>query len=111
MLLLCRHAAVEGGLGAVEFLEQQGTALPAQHAGEWSALHAAVVKADVDVVSFLIQRKGYMNLGPAEAGWTPLHAACACGSLSMVQMLLQFGADSNAVDERVGGKHETNPSP
>ena len=56
---------------------------------------------DIDAVRILIERGCDVNMR-VEDGWTPLMAAANVGSLSIVKLLIDSGADANALDDEYG---------
>lgn len=63
-----------------------------------NALHLAVSWDDLEAAAELI-RCGINLNQPGDLGHTPLHEACAKGSLDMVKLLVQSGADLFALTE------------
>lgn len=49
-----------------------------------------------DVVGFCIEKLDYAPSVGDNAGYTPLHEACAQGHYQIAKLLLQFGADVSA---------------
>lgn len=67
-----------------------------------SLLVATIFRESLDGIRMLLDHGGNVNLKDPEMGMTPLAHACAVGSLEMVDLLLQRGANIKAVD-RFGG--------
>ena len=65
--------------------------------GEWTPLHGAAVRGDVDKVRELLEGGKYDVNCVDEIGWTPLHEAAFRGHLGVVRVLVsEFRADVNA---------------
>jgi ankyrin repeat protein len=65
------------------------------HAAGWTALFEAATEGRVEVVAVLLAAGARVNDTDTWEGRTPLSLACARGSLELVQMLLDAGADPN----------------
>jgi ankyrin repeat protein len=63
-----------------------------------NALHVAVRWNDVEAIKLLLA-KGINVSQPGDLGHTPLHEACMAGSLEMVTLLVDNGADLFALTE------------
>ncbi len=65
----------------------------------WTALHLAAGGSHVEVVRRLLQAGANVNARDLPAQWTPLLIACARrGSLGVVNMLLEAGADTKVLN-------------
>jgi hypothetical protein len=60
-----------------------------------TALHAAVRKANLEIVNFLLQTGANIN-SKNHSGLTPLHVAAYCGEREIVNTLIEKGAEVNA---------------
>lgn len=62
-------------------------------------VHAVLdTNADSELVEFLLMKGADPNLQDKEQKWTPLHFAARDQKLSIVKLLLQYGADIDRVD-------------
>lgn len=61
-------------------------------------LHVAVLWRDIDMIRKLIAVGININQ-PGDLGFTPLHEACSQGSMEMVKLLVEAGADVFALSE------------
>ncbi|KAI0990595.1 hypothetical protein GJ496_004017 [Pomphorhynchus laevis] len=59
-----------------------------------TALHRAAIKVDLEQCQSLIYNSHPVNCCD-NAGWTPLHEACALGNEEIVKLLIEHGADPN----------------
>ena len=64
-----------------------------------TALIEAVGENHEEAVNLLLDHRADSNLARSEEGFTPLMGAAQCGRLSMLDTLLQHGANIDAVDE------------
>lgn len=62
-----------------------------------SALHQCCIEASEPMIDLLLEYGAHVDARDTEH-WTPLHAACTCGHLSLVQVLVENGADLLAVN-------------
>ncbi|XP_076047554.1 myosin binding subunit isoform X2 [Oratosquilla oratoria] len=62
-----------------------------------TALHAACIDDNLDMVEFLVDQGAGVNQGDME-GWTPLHATASCGFNSIAKFLIDRGADLSLVN-------------
>ncbi|KAI9324424.1 hypothetical protein DFJ73DRAFT_872555 [Zopfochytrium polystomum] len=62
-----------------------------------SALHLACRSGDIDVVRCLVQSRANVN-DPGQNGWTPLHEALSQRRYEVARLLLQYGADPQALN-------------
>ena len=65
-----------------------------------SLLHAAVLGNHVETVNFLLSMG--MHADANRNGATPLHRACSWGRVKVASVLIQAGADLNAIDTSFG---------
>lgn len=62
-------------------------------------LHNAVSGANGELVQYILEAGAMKDVNKAdEAGWTPLHTASSSGTLAIVKLLLQQGADVHATN-------------
>ena len=69
-----------------------------------AALHIAVAKNHVDIVQLLLARGAFVDV-PAVSHFgltTPLHVAANCALPTLVNLLLDHGANTNAIGEMDG---------
>eukprot|EP00276_Gloeochaete_wittrockiana_P019118 CAMPEP_0184337826 /NCGR_PEP_ID=MMETSP1089-20130417/6279_1 /TAXON_ID=38269 ORGANISM="Gloeochaete wittrockiana, Strain SAG46.84" /NCGR_SAMPLE_ID=MMETSP1089 /ASSEMBLY_ACC=CAM_ASM_000445 /LENGTH=321 /DNA_ID=CAMNT_0026663887 /DNA_START=362 /DNA_END=1327 /DNA_ORIENTATION=- len=64
----------------------------------WTRLHLAIVREDFDGFSSLLSSHPKLAHKATKSGATPLHLAAIEGLTDFVEMLLQYGAHVNAVD-------------
>lgn len=92
------EAAKTGNLQALERLLTQGTDVNQRDEQGDSALHHAVAEAQIEVVNVLLKRANIdVNLRNNK-GETPLHLAGSRGRPKTVALLIEKGAELNAVD-------------
>ena len=65
------------------------------HATGWNALFEAATEGRSEVVAVLLAAGARVNGTDTWEGRTPLSLACATGSVELMQMLLDAGADPN----------------
>ncbi|XP_065190484.1 uncharacterized protein LOC135821345 [Sycon ciliatum] len=106
-------ASMMGHAGVVEVLVANGADLGAVDKHQNTSLHLAILFAPVDpqediakselyadVVDMLLSAKAQAS--PCGVAWiTPLHLACANGQEYLVEILLKFGANVNALDQEL----------
>lgn len=68
----------------------------------YTPLCMAVTKENYDVAKYLLSKKAQTNNIRGHRGG-PLHLACLQGSLSLVKLLIENGADVNLADESIAG--------
>jgi uncharacterized protein len=83
------YAALHGELPAVQFLVSRGAEV---NRPGWTALHYAAANGHVDVVRYLLERHAYLD-AESPNRTTPLMMAARQGKPSMVDLLLEEGAD------------------
>lgn len=66
--------------------------------GQENALDRLAGEGDLDKARRLLLLGANVNAGIESGHWTALHHASLGGCLAMVQLLVQYGADVNAVD-------------
>ena len=90
------HACGQGQTEMVALLLQHGanTAIPARSGA--SAVWAAISQAHVGVLQQLLMNGADAN--QPVAGYPPLNLACLSGATEQVALLLEYGAESSAVD-------------
>jgi uncharacterized protein len=82
-------AALHGELAVVEFLVSRGAEVNRQG---WTALHYAAANGHLDVVRYLIEQHAYID-AESPNRTTPLMMAARQGQPTMVQLLVEEGAD------------------
>ena len=82
------YAANKGHDRAVALLVQMGSVVSSRNGNGWTPLHLAVVSAHFETVRTLATKGGDVN----SQGNTPLHLACECNNLGMVDFLVRKGA-------------------
>jgi ankyrin repeat protein len=99
-------AAHFGHIEVIRLLIDRGADVDrrATHRLAVTPLHAALFGRQVDAALLLIERGADVTLarggaGWKRAGWTPLHYAASMGFATLVQPLLDRGADSSRRDE------------
>ena len=96
-------AAAQGHVGVVETLLRHGAAIDKCGAreGNKTALFFAAAHEHEATAALLLQHGADTELcctSEGEEGWTPLMAAAAAGSLSIVDLLVRHGARTDTVD-------------
>ena len=95
-----QSAAHSGSSATVKFLLDQGASSTVMGGFYGSALHAAAAKGTVDTFKMLLpesnEGKKTAILAPSGDSWLPLMTTASRGSLEMVELLLDNGADANA---------------
>mmetsp|Transcript_22427 Transcript_22427/g.28300 ORF Transcript_22427/g.28300 Transcript_22427/m.28300 type:complete len:455 (-) Transcript_22427:139-1503(-) len=61
--------------------------------------HHAVQEGNIKQLSKIISEKAYLVHAKDENGWTPMHEAARTGSVDAVKLLVENGADVNALTE------------
>lgn len=93
-------AAASGHVGVTRLLVEAGADKEAvTHDGN-TALILAAAGRNVGVVRYLVENGANINHVVAEAGVTPLHAACEFGSLEIIKFLVEAGASLSAITAR-----------
>ena len=82
-------------------LEHPGTNLEATAANGNTALMMAAFKRNKDAVNALLAKGAKVN----RSGWTPLHYAAAAGDDEIAALLVQRGAQLDAVSSRQSGAY------
>nr|XP_027230771.1 protein phosphatase 1 regulatory subunit 12C-like isoform X9 [Penaeus vannamei] len=114
--LTALHAAcIDDNLDMVEFLVDQGADvnrgdkqevlrllekgadIDTANVDGLTALHAACIDDNLDMVEFLVDQGADVNRGDME-GWTALHATASCGFNSIAKFLIDRGADLSLVN-------------
>jgi len=99
-ILLLLAAAAVSFVWAVG-LDRSHAEPPALPGCDWSPLHRAAFRGDIDRAQKLLAAGADVNLHSVSAyGWTPLHEAVFVGHEEVTRLLLQRGANPNAADER-----------
>lgn len=88
-------AAVSGDLSTVRNLLEGGSEINAVSALGLDAAKMAIYSKNTDVLELLLERGANPDL--AEAGYTSLHAAILVGSVEATKLLLESGANANAL--------------
>ena len=90
-------AAFFGHRAIVEFLLKNGADVKtaARNAQNVTALHGAVARRDVEIVTMLLEAGADPN-ARQERGFVPLHDAAANGHAGLVELLLKHGARADA---------------
>uniref|UniRef100_A0AC34GX33 Protein phosphatase 1 regulatory subunit 12A n=1 Tax=Panagrolaimus sp. ES5 TaxID=591445 RepID=A0AC34GX33_9BILA len=89
-------ACVSGDEEEVEDLLDKGANINTTTIDGVTALHQAVIDGKIDTIIFLLERDANINAQDNE-GWTPLATVC-CGSLPIVKLLCERGADLTFVN-------------
>jgi uncharacterized protein len=97
---LMHYAASSGSLAVVEWVQSLGFDARAASAEQLLPLHCASKHKHVHIAKYLLALPGAARDVHArnDEGQTPLHAAACSGADSVVQLLLQRGADADARD-------------
>lgn len=94
-------AAANGHLEIVEFLHSKGADIDAKDSGGMTPLMFAVKGKHADIVAFMLDNDADPNARSIKIGLTPLTIGAAVGSVEVVRLLLEHGADQ-AIPERSG---------
>nr|XP_045593740.1 protein phosphatase 1 regulatory subunit 12B-like isoform X4 [Procambarus clarkii] len=78
-------------------LLEKGADIDTANVDGLTALHAACIDDNLDMVEFLVEQGTDVNKGDME-GWTPLHATASCGFNSIAKFLIDRGADLSLVN-------------
>jgi len=92
-----QDAALRGGFEIVKCLIENGANVTAQDSEGYTALHRAMLTYQLNVVEYLLQHGADIELRGGPRQETPLHVAARKGKY-MVKLLVNNGADLNAVD-------------
>jgi len=95
----CRANRVDDYLKIVGLLLDAGFDLHARSHNGCQAIHLA---SNVRMVAHLLKRGADVNARTTNKAVTPLHLACRAKDMDRVRLLLDHGADPNAVDEDGG---------
>ena len=104
-------AIYDGDCNRIDALVSAGLGVDARAEGdEWNFLHMALVSVtihpDPDVVRHLIELGVEVN-APDRSLWTPLHYAVRTKNCTVVKLLIDAGADVDAVnDEGISPLHQ-----
>ena len=90
-------AAMEGNVGDVGALLDQGAEIEGRDASGWSALEGACVKRHKEVVALLLDRGADVNAADDNRN-TPISLASRGGQLEVVELLHARGADIHHAD-------------
>ena len=92
------HVAVAlSNLGAVEFLIGKGADVNASAMGNLP-IHIAALRGKAEVVKALLSGKADVNADQVDTGARPLHFAVIYGDMATILLLLEQGAQVNAVN-------------
>ena len=100
------YAARCGYLNIVELLIRSGASITEINAAHQTALHVACINGHLDICRYLLQEPLAVSsqlIGMIDNnGFSCIHYACRSGNASLVDLLLQNGADPavNAADGR-----------
>jgi ankyrin repeat protein len=99
------YAALHSSWTIVKILVEAGADMKARDTGEWTVLHCAAIRGDVECVQFLFDNGALELLEVADNhGYTPLHRAAWNNNLPVAQRLVERGA-------RVTAKNKTGETP
>ncbi|XP_065070350.1 uncharacterized protein LOC135695275 isoform X1 [Rhopilema esculentum] len=86
-----------GNYRQLEILIDSGLAINSKDINEFSLLHHAAVRNQVEITTLLLERGADPNCeGPSDQ--TPLHCAAGQGNRAIAKVLLEFGANVRAKD-------------
>ncbi len=89
-------AAASGDLEGARFFSKGGAAMVNQrNLGGATALHIAAREDDLEIAKILIENGANVHVVDNE-GWTPLMRAAIIGSVRLINLLLDNGADASA---------------
>jgi len=99
-----QQAAYSGNLALVELLRKKGATLVTKDLDGRTALHWACCGGHAHLLRhfFTANEEGVRSVlnDKDEAGWTPLHSAVSSGHCEVVAILLEQGADPNALTQQ-----------
>lgn len=93
-------AAEKGDREAVRSLLKQKAEVNGAQGDGTTALHWAAYKDDLETAKILLAAGANVKAATRIGAITPLFMACKNGNASVIEALLQAGADANSVDER-----------
>jgi ankyrin repeat protein len=92
-------ACVRGSRELIRIILDRGASLEKENNDGFAPLHAAALADQAATCGYLITKRGEdVNRRSSLTALTPLHCACAAGSIATVQHLLDLGADVHATD-------------
>lgn len=92
-------ACVRGSRELIRIILDRGASLEKENNDGVAPLHAAALADQAATCGYLITKRGEdVNRRSSLTALTPLHCACAAGSIATVQHLLDLGADVHATD-------------
>ncbi|KAH6664577.1 ankyrin repeat-containing domain protein [Halenospora varia] len=96
---ILERAVSSGNFAIVKLLVEAKADLESTHCGRWNptALQVSVGRKRLDMAEYLIAAGANVNAGNGGRTKSALHTACQSGELSLVKVLLDAGADVDAV--------------
>ncbi|GJQ74082.1 hypothetical protein Trydic_g19004 [Trypoxylus dichotomus] len=91
-------ACKRGKLDKVQELIESGVDINAIDWGNWSPLHEAVHSKHFECIKLLLKNRALIDI-PGAFYMTPLHEAISCNVGSIAELLINYGADKNAMDK------------
>lgn len=91
-------AAMTGDRARITLLLKQRTNVNAAQGDGMTALHWAAFHDDLYMLTLLLQHGAHVNASTHEAAITPLFLASSNGDPTVVEALLNFGADANTAN-------------
>lgn len=95
---IMERAVNHGKLDEISMLIEKGQDINAPAARGQTALHLAVLRDDVDMVSLLLENGADFDVEDGQTMMGPLLTAAERGQQDIVDLLIRFGADINATN-------------
>jgi ankyrin repeat protein len=64
-----------------------------------SAIHNFALNNNAEAVKKMLTKNPMLRSAKDASGWEPLHYACNAGAIQVIEVLLNWGADPNAVTD------------
>ncbi|KAG8179340.1 hypothetical protein JTE90_007613 [Oedothorax gibbosus] len=93
-------AAKEGHPSVISFFVDSGAGVNESDEINWTLLHYAVWRGDLETIRFLKRYDMDINAKDARVGKTPIHIAAEHGYIDVINYLIENGANVESYDER-----------